>query len=168
MPETQVQSLRWEDPLEEEMAAHSSILGGRIPWTEEPGRLQSTGSRRVGHSRVTRQQQSDRWFVAWSEEAFAFLPRPLRGRLPAPSQVVLLSSESFLFLLTFIHRLKEAINSSKEQEAQYQASHPNLRKLQDSGFQGHLGLGWGSRAQWFSWGAGSGHYCRVRPLPPWR
>jgi len=39
MPETQVQSLGWEDPLEEEMAAHSSILAWRIPRTEEPGRL---------------------------------------------------------------------------------------------------------------------------------
>ena len=38
-----------EDPLEKEMATHSSILAWRIPWTEEPGRLQSTGSQRVGH-----------------------------------------------------------------------------------------------------------------------
>ena len=41
--EMQVQSLGWEDPLEEEMTAHSSILAWRIPWTEEPDRLQSTG-----------------------------------------------------------------------------------------------------------------------------
>ena len=41
MQETQVQSLGWEDPLEKEMATHSSILAWRIPWTEEPGRLQS-------------------------------------------------------------------------------------------------------------------------------
>ena len=39
----------WEDALEKEMAIHSSILAWRIPWTEEPGRLQSTGSQRVGH-----------------------------------------------------------------------------------------------------------------------
>ena len=38
-----------EDPVEEEMATHSSNLAGRIPWTEEPGRLQSTGSQRAGH-----------------------------------------------------------------------------------------------------------------------
>ena len=44
-----VQSLGWEDPLEKEMATHSSILAWRIPWSEEPGRLQSTGSHRVGH-----------------------------------------------------------------------------------------------------------------------
>ena len=41
--EMQVQSLGWEDPLEEEMTTHSSILAWRIPWTEEPDRLQSTG-----------------------------------------------------------------------------------------------------------------------------
>ena len=41
-------SLGWEDPLEEEMATHSSILAWTIPWTEEPGRLQSMGSLRVG------------------------------------------------------------------------------------------------------------------------
>ena len=46
---TQVQSLGWEDPLETGMTAHSSILARRIPWTEEPGRLQSMGSLRVGH-----------------------------------------------------------------------------------------------------------------------
>ena len=42
-----VQSLGWEDPLEEEMATHSNILAWEIPWTEEPGRLWSTGSQRV-------------------------------------------------------------------------------------------------------------------------
>ena len=49
MQETQVQSLGWEDPLEKEMATHSSILAWKIPWTEEPSRLQSMGSQRVGH-----------------------------------------------------------------------------------------------------------------------
>ena len=60
MRETWVQSLGWEDPLEKEMATHSSILAWKIPWTEEPGqsmgsqrvipgRLQSMGSQRVGH-----------------------------------------------------------------------------------------------------------------------
>ena len=47
--ETQVQSLVWEDSLEEEMATHSSILAWEIPWTEDPGGLQSMGSQRVGH-----------------------------------------------------------------------------------------------------------------------
>ena len=47
--ETQVQSLGRKDPLEEEMATHSSTLAWKIPWMEEPGRLQSMGSKRVGH-----------------------------------------------------------------------------------------------------------------------
>jgi len=49
MLETQVRSLGWEDPLEKKMTAHSSILAWRITWTEEPGRLQSMRSQRVGH-----------------------------------------------------------------------------------------------------------------------
>ena len=53
MWETWVWSLGPEDPLEKEMATHSSILAWRIPWTEEPGGLQSTGSQRVGHNWVT-------------------------------------------------------------------------------------------------------------------
>ena len=47
--ETWVQSLDWEDPLDESMAAHSSILAWRTPWKEKPGGLQSMGSQRVGH-----------------------------------------------------------------------------------------------------------------------
>ena len=47
--ETQAQSLGWEDPLEQEMVTHSNILAWKIPWTEESGRLRSTGSQRVGH-----------------------------------------------------------------------------------------------------------------------
>ena len=52
--EVQVGSLGWEDPLEEEMAIHSSILAWEIPWTEEPGRLQSLGLPRVRHDWVTK------------------------------------------------------------------------------------------------------------------
>ena len=47
--ETWVRFLGWEDPLEKEMAIHSSTLAWKIPWTEELGRLQSMGSQRVGH-----------------------------------------------------------------------------------------------------------------------
>ena len=50
MQETWVRSLGWEDPLEKRTVTHSSILAWRIPWTEEPGRLQSMGSQRVGHN----------------------------------------------------------------------------------------------------------------------
>ena len=64
--ETQVQSLGREDPLEKEMATHYSILAWRIPWTEEPGGLQSVGSQRVRHDLATQQQQHEvvrKWFV---------------------------------------------------------------------------------------------------------
>ena len=49
MWENHVRSLMWEDPLEKEMATHSSILAWRSPWTEEPSGIQSMGSQRVGH-----------------------------------------------------------------------------------------------------------------------
>ena len=52
-----VQTLGGEDSLEEEMATHSSILAWGIPWTEEPGGLEPTGSQRVGYDLVTKQQQ---------------------------------------------------------------------------------------------------------------
>ena len=53
MQETRVRSLGWEDPLEKEMATHSSIHAWKIPWTEEPGGLQSIGSQRVRHDCAT-------------------------------------------------------------------------------------------------------------------
>ena len=55
--ETGVQSLGWEDPLENRMATHSSILARGIPWTEETGGLQSMGLQRVGYNLMTQQQQ---------------------------------------------------------------------------------------------------------------
>ena len=55
--ETQVQSLGQKDPLEKEMATHSSILAWEIPWTEDPGGLQAMGSQRVRHDLVTKQQE---------------------------------------------------------------------------------------------------------------
>ena len=50
MRETRVRSLGWEDPLEKEMAIHSRTIAWKIPWTEEPGRLQTMGSQRVRHN----------------------------------------------------------------------------------------------------------------------
>ena len=50
MQETQVRPLGWEDPLEKGMATHSNVLAWRIPWTEEPVKLQSMESKRVGHN----------------------------------------------------------------------------------------------------------------------
>ena len=67
MQETQVQFLGREDPLEKEMATHSRILDREIPWTEEPGGPQSTGSQRVGHDLVTEhytlcaQHRAEKW-----------------------------------------------------------------------------------------------------------
>ena len=57
MWETRIQSLGQEDPLEKEMATHSSVLAWEISRTEKPGRLQSMGSQRVGHDLATEQQQ---------------------------------------------------------------------------------------------------------------
>ena len=59
----QVLSLGWEDPLEKELAAHSSILAWKIPWTEEPGGLQSMGHKTVGHDLVTKQQQQQHVYL---------------------------------------------------------------------------------------------------------
>ena len=58
MQETRVRFLGQEDPLEKEMATHSSILAWEIPWTEEPGRLQPMGLQRVGCDLVAKQQQA--------------------------------------------------------------------------------------------------------------
>ena len=59
MQEMRVHSLGWEDLLEKEMVTHSSILAWDIPWTEEPGGLQSMGSQRVGHDLAIKQQQKN-------------------------------------------------------------------------------------------------------------
>ena len=77
MQEMWVRSVGWDDPLEKEMSTHSSILAWKITWTEEPGRLQSTGSQRVRHDLATKQQMcvcvcvcvcvythmADTWFI---------------------------------------------------------------------------------------------------------
>ena len=54
---TQARSLGWEDPLVKKMTTHSSILVGKIPWTEESSGLQSIGSQRVGHNRIDREHR---------------------------------------------------------------------------------------------------------------
>ena len=61
-----VPSLGWEDPLEEEMATHSSILVWEIPWTEEPGGLQSMGSQKVGHNLVTEHKHIQE-YITWDK-----------------------------------------------------------------------------------------------------
>ena len=75
MQEPWVQSLVQEDPLEKGMATHSSILTWRIPWTEEPGRLQSTKSQRVGHDWVidTYTKESEAQDLLFHLQTFAFV-----------------------------------------------------------------------------------------------
>ena len=72
MRKTRVQSLGWEDLLEKEMATHSSILGWKIPWMEEPGRLQSMWSQRVGHDWAT--SLNIYWNSAFKWEYLSFSP----------------------------------------------------------------------------------------------
>ena len=73
MQETRVQSLGWEDLLEKEMATHSSILAWKIPWTGEPGRLQSMGSQRVGHDWATSLHFTSRLFCSEHNRHFRHL-----------------------------------------------------------------------------------------------
>ena len=80
--ETPVRSLGWEDPLVKEMATNSSTLAWKIPWTEEPGMLQSMGSQRVGHD----------WGTSLTRLVITFLPRSKRlliSRLQSPFAVIL-------------------------------------------------------------------------------
>ena len=86
--ETWVWSLGWEDPLEKEMATHSSTLAWKIPRTEEPGRLQSMGSQRVGHDWVTS--------LLLTRMVITFLSRSKRlliSWLQSPSTVILEPTE---------------------------------------------------------------------------
>ena len=80
MQETWVQSLGQEDPLEEEMVTQSSILAWRIPWTEEPGGLQSTGSQRIRHDVAIKQQHYDQnphfWKVNFGIQFRTLFPFP--------------------------------------------------------------------------------------------
>ena len=92
MRETWLQSLGREDPLEKEMATHSSILAWRIPWMEEPGRLQSMGSQRVGHD----------WATSLFSVMFASLLRNFNTylvKIPRP----IMSPGLYLFRFSFLH-----------------------------------------------------------------
>ena len=82
MGETWVPSLGREDPLEKEMAPHSSTLAWKVPWTEEPGRLQSMGSLRIGHDSVTSLSLFSLFtFTHWRRKW-----QPTPGFLPGESQ----------------------------------------------------------------------------------
>ena len=69
-----VQSLGWEDPLKKEMATHSSILAWEIPWTEEPGRLQSMGLQRIRHDLVTKPPPQYKDYCFLEHRLFFFFP----------------------------------------------------------------------------------------------
>ena len=77
MRETRVRFLGWEGPLEKEMVIYSSTLAWKIPWTEEPDRLQSMGSQRVGHDWVTSHSLSGQEICRGAPEVFSLPP----GRL---------------------------------------------------------------------------------------
>ena len=64
--ELQIWSLGWEDPLEKEMAAHSSIVAWEIPWTKEPGKLRSVGSQRARYSLATKLEQQKNYKDSWA------------------------------------------------------------------------------------------------------
>ena len=87
--ETWIQSLGSEDPLEKEMATYSSILAWRIPWTEEPGMLQSMGSQRVGHNLGTKQNTKTR--------------QALLNRCPGKFKFCFLELSGIFFLVFLIH-----------------------------------------------------------------
>ena len=84
MWETQVRSLGWKDPLEKEMVIHSSILAWRIPWTEEPGRLQSTGSQRVRHDWATSLSLSIFHCIYVPQFLYPFICQWISRLLPCP------------------------------------------------------------------------------------
>ena len=75
MRETWVRFLGWEDPLEKEMATQSSILAWKIPWTEEPGGLQSMGSQRIAQDRATK--DSAGWMASYVSQCSVFLCFPV-------------------------------------------------------------------------------------------
>ena len=82
-----VRSLGWEDTLEKGMATHSSILAWRIPWTEEPGRLQSMGSQSVGHAEHTHKVSKSKWV-----DARLHTSREIIGGMTAPRNFAVRSS----------------------------------------------------------------------------
>ena len=81
MQETQVRSLGQENPLEKEMATPSSILAWKIPWTEEPGGLQSMGSKRVGQDLTTEHTHNKRTIIVLSDQMVQGISREASKKL---------------------------------------------------------------------------------------
>ena len=114
MRETQVQSLGREDLLEKEMATHSSILAWEIPWMEEPGGLQSMGSRRVRHDWVTSLS------LSMEKQMGKLGKKPTTNSIPSVASPPQLSLPLFTFLS--IHRwLRTSANSAPGPEASAQS-----------------------------------------------
>ena len=93
--EMEAQSLGWEGLLEEGMATHSSILAWEIPWTEEPGGLQSMGFRRVGHDRVTEHKHAHTHTHVWM---FVQVVSPDSGGAEVSKPMSVPWMQSFLYL----------------------------------------------------------------------
>ena len=137
MRETRVRSLGWEDPLEKEMAIHSSTIAWKIPWTGDPGRLQSMGSQRVGHDRTTELNyfiplegnfkmfcRSALLSISHSFVSDSLQPHGLQhARLPCPSSISGATQ-------THVHRVGDAI----------QPSHPLSSPSPALDLSQHLGL----------------------------
>ena len=104
--EMQVWFLGWEDPLEKEMATHSSILDWKIPWSEEPGRLQSMGSQKVRHDWATKQYSTlpeSRNDITFSEHTASEEPNQNRIlSLHILSPVLKDSKSTFIFLRAYL------------------------------------------------------------------
>ena len=105
--ETRVQSLGWEDPLEKEMATHSSTLPWKIPWTEEPGRLQATGLQRVGPNWATSLQLHFNYVQSY-HRSWESLHRKLFSSVQSLSHVQL-----FVIPRTAAHQASLSITNSQ-------------------------------------------------------
>ena len=108
MQKTQVQSPGQEDPLEKEMAIHSSILAWEAPWTEEPGRLQSIGSQRVGYDLATKQKQQ---YISMSynlvhskisETVYQYLPKSDQREKKRDAEMIYTCRKCIFAILLFI------------------------------------------------------------------
>ena len=102
MRETRVRSLGREDPLEKEMATHSSTLAWKIPWKEEPGRLQSMGSQRVGHDWATALSLSQQWPQDWKRSVFIPIPKKSNDKECSNYCTIALISHESKIMLQFL------------------------------------------------------------------
>ena len=102
MQETQVRSLRQEDPLEQGMATHSSILAWKISWTEEPGRLQSKGSQRVRHN--------------WPTNTYTHTPHTLQSKVQRGTVIIVLLWNVLYFCTLLLYDFHPVSKTSVKEE----------------------------------------------------